>query len=90
MAVAKKDDNAYPTIVGISCVDGVTPVRVKFNANGEMATDSSTVISVVPSSDFPATDDNGMPIAKAVSSADGETILPWYVHPTTGAVLVDF
>lgn len=88
MANAQKDDNDYPTIIGISCVDGVTPVRVKFTG-GAMKVDRTTVISIVPSTNFPKVDDNGTPIAKGTSSADDNVVLPWYVVPSTGAVLVD-
>lgn len=88
---ARKDDNDFPTIFGLSCVDGVTPVRVTFNAsNGGMNYDTTTVISFTPSSTFPQVDDNSMPIAKGVSSTNPNVILPWYVVPSTGAVLVQF
>ena len=87
---SRKDDNGYPTMIGISCVDGITPIRIQFNpANGGMKTDTTTVISFVPSSVFPAKDDNDYPICKGVSSADKKTILPFYVNPLTGAVLTD-
>lgn len=90
MATAQKDDNDYPCWTGISCVDGVTPVRIKVSSsNGGILIDDSTVITVIPSSTFPKTDHNGMPILKAVSSSDSNVILPVYVNPTTGAVLVD-
>lgn len=88
MANAKKDDNDYPVIIGISCVDGQTPVRIKF-VNGGMKVDSTTVISVVPSTNFPKVDDNGTPIAKGTAHDNNDLVLPWYVNPTTGAVLVD-
>lgn len=90
MAVAKKDDNGFPTIIGISCVDGVTPVKVQFNpSNGGMKIDGITVISFVPSSiQANMHDDNDYPIAKGVSSSDRKTVFPWYVNPATGAVLV--
>lgn len=89
MANAQKDDNGYPTIIGISCVDGITPVQVVFNStNNGMMRDTTTVISVVPQ-EIKQLDDNSVPIAKGVSSADLKTILPWYVNPATGAVLTD-
>ncbi len=89
MGVAKKDDNFAPTLVGLSCIDGVTPIPIKFNpSNGGMEVDSTTVISVVPQ-DIQSRDNNDFPITKGVSSADGVTVLPWYVVPSTGAVLVD-
>ncbi len=88
---AKKDDNAYPTVFGLSCVDGTTPVRITFDSTTRgMNVDSTTVISFTPSTTFLHKDDNAMPIAKGVSSTDSTKILPWYVVPSTGAVLVDF
>lgn len=87
MATAQKDDNDYPTIIGISCVDGVTPIRIKFAA-GAMKIDTTTVISVVPSTNFPKTDANGMPVAKGTAHDNDNLVLPWYVNPSTGAVLV--
>lgn len=91
MAGSKKDDNDSPTMFGVSCVDGVTPVRIKFDASsGGMLVDSSTVISFTPvSSQALLRDDNDNPCQKGVSSADGKTVLPWYVNPSNGAVLVD-
>jgi hypothetical protein len=86
---AKKDDNGYPTIFGLSCVDGVTPTRIYFNpTNRGMLIDTTTVISVTPTF-LSAKDANDMPVAKGVSSTDGVTVLPWYVNPSTGAVLAD-
>lgn len=90
MATAQKDDNGYPCWTGISCVDGITPIRIKFDdVSGGMLIDTTTVISVVPSSTFPKTDANDQPILKGVSSSNGNTVLPVYVNPTTGAVLAD-
>lgn len=85
---SQKDDNGKNTIFGMSCVDGVTPVKVQFGADGGMLLDSTTVISVVPR-EITQLDANSVPVAKGVSSSDGKTILPWYVNPDTGAVLVD-
>lgn len=91
MTVTKKDDNGFPTMFGISCVDGVTPVRIKFNSsNGGMLLDTATVISFVPDpSQALIHDDNDFPVMKGVSSTNHSVILPWYVNPTNGAVLAD-
>ena len=88
-ATTRKDDNDYPTIFGLSCVDGVTPTRVQFNpSTGGMVIDQATVISVTPGMKT-ATDGNDQPVAKGVSSSDSSVVLPWYVNPATGGVLVD-
>lgn len=87
---SRKDDNDYPTIFGVSCVDGLSPVRITLNSSAHgMLIDTATVISVVPSVNFPDVDDNSMNVAKGVSSTDSTKVLPWYVNPTNGAVLVD-
>lgn len=89
MSNAQLDDNSQPAIYGMSCVDGVTPVRIQFNAsNGGMKTDDTTVISVVPAATS-LLDDNSRPIAKGISSDGSGVIYPWYVDPATGAVLID-
>lgn len=89
MASARKDNNGYPTLMGISCVDG-TPTRVKINpSTGGILTDATVVISFVPSTDFDHKDDNDYPMAMGVSSSNENIVLPWYVNPTNGAVLVE-
>lgn len=88
MADITKDDNGYPTAFGLSSTDGVTPVRIKFNpSNGGMKVDTTTVISFTPAMRT-ATDQNDQPVSKAVSDVDG-VVLPIYVEPATGAVLID-
>lgn len=84
-----KDDNGYPIIYGVSHLDGRTPIRVRFNATTRgMLTDTTTTISFDPNINASQTDDD-FPIAKATSSTDDETVKPWVVHATTGAVLID-
>jgi hypothetical protein len=83
----QKDDNYSNAIYGISCIDGVTPVRIQFSSIG-MLVDTTTAISVTPK-EITQLDNNSVPVAKGVSSADGKTILPWYVVPSTGAVLTN-
>ncbi len=85
---SQKDDNYSNTIFGISCVDGTTPVKIQFSAPGYMLVDTTTVISVVPK-EITQKDGNYVPVAKGVSSTNSKTILPWYVNPSTGAVLIE-
>jgi hypothetical protein len=82
------DDNGYPCIWGVSCVDGKTPVKIVFTSNG-MKVDEITTISYTPPVLYNNKDDNDRPITTSVSTADGKTVLPWNVVPSTGAVLVD-
>lgn len=84
---SQKDDNAHNTIFGISCVDGTTPIKIQFNGN-TMMVDTTTVISVVPQ-EITQLDGNSVPVAKGVSSTNKKIILPWYVNPINGAVLIE-
>lgn len=89
MADARRDDNNVPTWLGISCVDGVTPVRIVINpSNSGVKVDTTTVISVTPAY-VGSRDSNQVPVKYGVSDADGSVMLPIYVEPTTGAVLID-
>ncbi len=83
---SQKDDNGKNTVWGISCVDGTTPVKVQWLPNGYMKLDTTTVISVTPK-EITQLDGNSVPVAKGVSHSNSKVILPWYVNPTTGAVL---
>lgn len=87
--VAQKDDNGYSSLAGISCVDGVTVVPITFNAtNRGMTVDTTTVISVTPKA-ITNKDADDFPVAKGVSTTNSKVVLPWYVNPTTGGVLMD-
>lgn len=82
-----KDDNGFPLMYGLSSTDGVTPVQIKFDPVHGMKTDTTTVIAFTPRAISNQTD-NDFPIMKGVSSADNNTVLPWYVNPSTGGVLI--
>lgn len=83
-----KDDNGFPVIYGVSHLDGRTPVRIHFDpTTRRMQTDTTTSIAFNPTINASQTDDD-FPIAKATSSADNETVRPWVVNASTGAVLV--
>jgi hypothetical protein len=86
--MASKDDNAIQPLYGVSHIDGITPVQVKFNAQRGMMVDTITTIQFDPLIDASRTN-NDLPLAKAVSITDNQTIRPWVVHATTGAVLIE-
>lgn len=86
--MASKDDNGFPILYGVSHLDGRTPVAVKFNSSRGMKVDTTTTISFSPAVNASQTV-NGFPIAKATSSSDDSTVLPWVVNASTGAVLID-
>lgn len=86
--MAKKDDNAIQPIYGVSHLDGVTPVAICFDPTTRaMKVDTMTAIAFSPSVNASRTN-NDLPLAKATSSADNATCLPWVVNATTGAVLI--
>lgn len=84
-----RGDNDEPILWGVSHLDGVTPVQIKFGSSRELLVDATTAISfsaatvkntlVVPSN---------VKFATATSSSDNTTIRPWVVNATTGAVLI--
>ncbi len=87
--VSGKDDNGYSGVWGVSHLDGVTPVQIKFNSSTRgMLIDTVTTIGF--SAGVSASMNGfGYPLAKATSSSDNTTVLPWVVNATTGAVLID-
>lgn len=83
-----RDDNDCPIIWGVSHVDGVTPVQVKFTSARNILVDTTTTIQFDPTIDANVVPSN-VKLAKATSSADNTTTRPWVVNATTGAVLTD-
>lgn len=91
MADAMHDDNGYPTWTGLSSVDGVTLVRIKENsATGGMLIDAVTALSGgVVVRTCSKNDSNMVPSRTGVSTSNSNVVVPLYVNPATGAVLVD-
>lgn len=88
MAQAPRDDNSVPAWLGISSVDGVTPVPIQINAvTGGMKIDTMTTISFSPI-DVAGRDENTAESVLAQNET-ADNILPVYVNPATGAVLID-
>lgn len=86
--MAKKDDNFVQPLYGVSHLDGTTPVVIQFDPTTRaMKVDSTTSIAFSASVNASRTD-NDLPIAKATSSSDNSTCLPWVVNASTGAVLI--
>lgn len=86
-----RGDNDEPILWGVSHVDGITPVQIKFDPSTRiMLVDDTTTISFNP-----ATVSNVLVVpsnvkfATATSSSDNTTVRPWVVNATTGAVLID-
>lgn len=82
-----RDDNDTPILWGVSHLDGVTPVQVKFSSARAIMIDTITSIAFNPTIDANVVPSN-VKLAKATSSTDNSTTRPWVVNATTGAVLV--
>lgn len=82
-----RDDNDNPILWGVSHLDGVTPVQVKFTSARKIMVDTTTSITFDPAINATMVPSN-TPLAKATSSADNTTVRPWVINATTGAVLV--
>lgn len=86
MANARIDENHVKTLMGVSCVDGITPVPITVNPiTGEVLVDYAETISYNPQ-DIAPRDENRQPVWLAQSEVDG-TALPINVNPLTGAIL---
>lgn len=84
-----RTDNDTPILWGVSHLDGITPVQVKFDpATRAIMVDTTTSIAFDPSIDASVVPNN-VQLAMATSSSDNTTIRPWVVNATTGAVLID-
>lgn len=88
--MATHDDNGYPVAYGVSHLDGITPVRIRFKPNNSrvMMIDDTTTIAFNPAIIKTQNPEVEGPFATGTSSADDNTVLPWVVNATTGAVLV--
>lgn len=91
-----KDDDGFPTIFGVSDLDGVTPVKIQFDpATRVMLVDTTTTISFDPTVNINQDVNKAYPFAKATAATtSGDfvadvTTRPWVVNHATGAVLVD-
>jgi len=84
------DDNGCPVLYGVSHLDGITPVRIKFDQSTRaMMVDTITSIAFDPAivqTQNPLLD---LPFATATSSDDDSTVAPLVVNASTGAVLID-
>lgn len=79
------DDNDKSLAYGVSHVDGVTPVVIRFDATRKMLLDYTTTIQF-PASLYTA-GNRYYPLAEATSSVNNKTVMPWVVNSSTGAVL---
>lgn len=95
--VAGKDDNGFPTIFGVSDLDGITPIKIEFDPiTRGMRIDSITTISFNPATIRDTNQGtNEYPFAKATASVNSSyttanvTVRPWVVNHLTGAVLIE-
>lgn len=86
----QRDQQRIPVWFGLSSVDGVTPVPiavdgVSLRPKFDIGTSVSAVIANLPQT-LPR-DGNRIPCLGGISTADGITIIPLSVNPSTGAIL---
>ncbi len=88
---ATRDQNGRPSLLGVSCVDRTQLVRITIDSSsGGISTDATTVISFTPDpKDATLRDANQVGPICAVSDADDSIVLPFYVNPSNGKVLID-
>ena len=84
------DDNGCPVLYGVSHLDGITPVRIKFDQSTRaMMVDTITSIAFDPAIVQTQNTLLDLPFATATSSDDDSTVAPLVVNASTGAVLID-
>lgn len=76
-----------PILWGVSHLDGVTPIQVKFDSSRAIMVDTVTAIAFDPTINARVVPAN-VKLALATSSSDNTTVRPWVVNATTGAVLI--
>lgn len=88
MAVANRDDNSIPTMIGVLNTDGATPTKVRIDATTHALHMSDGVSGSDLGQNNAERDDNMIPVMLAVSEVDGSTPVPLYVN-SSGQLLVD-
>lgn len=86
MADAIRDDNHVSSLIALSYLDGVTPVKVVLTS-GAMKIDTTHTVAV-PLPTIDGRDANRVPTALGVSSSNSAVLRPLFADPATGAVLV--
>lgn len=89
MAVAKKDENSRPTMIGVSNVDGLTivPLQAEPVHHGLEISDGSAGSDNGNNSGIAMIDENGVSVITALSSANNGTIIELYVDSVTKKLL---
>lgn len=83
-----RGDNDEPILWGVSHLDGITPVQIKFNPSGRgIKIDTTTTIAFTPTVKASVVPNN-VKLATATSTSDNSTVYPWVVNASTGAVLI--
>ena len=90
MSAAPRDDNGYPTLIGVSSVDNVTPVAAK--ADPVTGYILMSVLTTTHTSTNPPKrrDDNAYPVLMGITNDTNQTVKPIVSDPNNpGYVLVD-
>lgn len=78
MANASLDENSVATLIGTLNTNGTTIVRVKVNATNHALKVADNTTGSSFGTARALRDENSRPVLLAVSSADGQTIVPVY------------
>lgn len=90
MAVAARDDNDSPTLIGVSSVDGVTPIRAKVDPVTGYVLMTIQNVAFSTTGQTPKIDDNDVPVTRAVTNDANQTVKPLISDPNyPGYVLAD-
>ena len=91
MPDANRDNNRIPVALGVSSLDGITPVELEVNPvndqlSMDVANDAGRAITVGTRI---TRDANNVPVAAGVSSVDGITPVPFHVGPNNGRLMIE-
>jgi hypothetical protein len=82
-----RDENRITAIMGVLNTDGITPKNITCNS----ITHAISVANGVTGSDFgnkqAVRDENSIPVAMVLSSADGTTLVPIYADITNNLLI---
>lgn len=88
MAQAKRDQNRIPTLIGVSTVDGTTPLPVFANPTTHALT-ASLSVGIMPLEDKASIDENRVKSLLGVSSVDEITPIPIGVNSSDNGLLME-
>lgn len=87
---AKRDDNGYPTLVGVSSADGVTPIRAKADPVTGYILAEIKIVSFSATPKTQRSDDNAVRVLRGVTNDASQSVKAIISDPNNvGYVLAD-